>query len=59
MSMQQNERNDIMTALNQKLQEWTARDVDRAKAETLKHYDKLLHSVPNGLSEKADGIYAG
>lgn len=41
-----------MTALNQKLQEWTAGDVDRAKPETLKHYDKLLHSVPNGLSEK-------
>jgi len=41
-----------MTSLNPKFQEWTASQVQAERKRTFEHYEKLLHSVPQGLPEK-------
>lgn len=41
-----------MTTFNPKFQDWKAQQVNELKTQTLQHYEQLLHSTPNGLSEK-------
>jgi len=41
-----------MTTLDAKFQNWKVSQVNEIRIQTLDHYEKLLHSTPNGLPEK-------